>query len=1033
VHLRHLQYAQWFFKKQGDIVKTIPVEYWRAPLAEASLPSPKIPDESKPIRFEKSGDEWVVCEASPDLKTWIDIQFKESPSAKTDKKLNEIPFLLVPVRLSGPVRHGLRQEAKSVFEGQPALCIPCLLNRQARLSPDPNRQPWIPRDLLEPSLSRQTIGELERQDQYFGALPQKATNFGDVLDVASALFVSVTGISLSATNFSSAKSLLKVQELELVLECHGSAYDPPIVAVNLVTLYDQICAAKPAIPLFDNLRTTTDRASRPPLDLEQSEQWYAAHWGHINRKHPLSPSQREAMVEFAQLSDGEVLAVNGPPGTGKTTLLQSVIAQIWIKAALQKQTECPLILITSTNVKAVENVLESFVKISAETGHKRWHDYDRGFGLFLPSESRVTPYPTCLSKDKHEFLEWEKPNALDASELNYLQCASEHFGSPQKSVSGVVERLHQQLVAATERIKLIVQLRYEIFYATGKARSNGADTSCAQRSAYFQRIIAEQLEIVRVVDQALDACKKETSEFEHLCQRQLDVVNESELAWQRYLDKSPLWLDLLSFLPPIRQRRNARDRVFLLSSALTSALKHRDDGVQNAFDLRRTDAKKTCASALAKLLPHKKALEIQRASAINQKRDAEQAQDKITALLHRWQTSLANGCESIMDVSLDALNDHLDTLLRAPLFSLADWYWSGQWLVQIRARLTASETDSKGRVKLEAMYRRFAKLSPCLVSNFHVAPKFFTAWQGESFPLWNAIDLLIVDEAGQVSPEVGAGLFALAKRALVVGDTHQIEPVWGITETIDRANAVKFGLSPENHHPNYDLLEQGKYTAARGNLMSMANRACTVQKYPDLRGLMLTEHRRCVPELIRYCNDLIYAGRLEPKRASIPTNERIFPAFGTHDVQAEDQQVGTSRKNPSEARAIVDWLKTHRALIEAHYRDSIGKIVGVISPFKSQANQINSMLRKEMPDLEGATGLTVGTVHALQGAERAIVIFSATYGQGHKGGMFFDQTPNMLNVAVSRAKDTFLVFGNMALFNATKRTPSGLLARFMFD
>ncbi|MEB0134642.1 hypothetical protein QN362_04790 [Actimicrobium sp. CCC2.4] len=77
-----------------------------------------------------------------------------------------------------------------------------------------------------------------------------------------------------------------------------------------------------------------------------------------------------------------------------------------------------------------------------------------------------------------------------------------------------------------------------------------------------------------------------------------------------------------------------------------------------------------------------------------------------------------------------------------------------------------------------------------------MAPAFFIAWQGEDISLWNTTDVLIVDEAGQVSPDVGAALFALAQRALVVGDIYQIEPVWNNGEGTDRANAVKFGLIP---------------------------------------------------------------------------------------------------------------------------------------------------------------------------------------------------------------------------------------------
>ena len=44
---------------------------------------------------------------------------------------------------------------------------------------------------------------------------------------------------------------------------------------------------------------------------------------------------------------------------------------------------CPLIVVASTNVKAVENVLHSFATISAQTGHERWHPYPGGFGQWL--------------------------------------------------------------------------------------------------------------------------------------------------------------------------------------------------------------------------------------------------------------------------------------------------------------------------------------------------------------------------------------------------------------------------------------------------------------------------------------------------------------------------------------------------------------------------------------------------------------------------------------------------------------------------
>ncbi|WP_447942367.1 hypothetical protein, partial [Shigella sonnei] len=56
--------------------------------------------------------------------------------------------------------------------------------------------------------------------------------------------------------------------------------------------------------------------------------------------------------------------------------------------------------------------------------------------------------------------------------------------------------------------------------------------------------------------------------------------------------------------------------------------------------------------------------------------------------------------------------------------------------------------------------------------------------------LYDFADLLIVDEAGQVLPEVAAASFALAKKALVIGDTEQIPPIWSIAPAIDVGNML---------------------------------------------------------------------------------------------------------------------------------------------------------------------------------------------------------------------------------------------------
>lgn len=73
-----------------------------------------------------------------------------------------------------------------------------------------------------------------------------------------------------------------------------------------------------------------------------------------------------------------------------------------------------------------------------------------------------------------------------------------------------------------------------------------------------------------------------------------------------------------------------------------------------------------------------------------------------------------------------------------------------------------------------------------MVMTFYMLPKQFEVWDGmRKTYLYNTIDLLIVDEAGQVSTEIAACSFALAKKAVVFGDEYQIPPVWGIERVLD--------------------------------------------------------------------------------------------------------------------------------------------------------------------------------------------------------------------------------------------------------
>lgn len=146
---------------------------------------------------------------------------------------------------------------------------------------------------------------------------------------------------------------------------------------------------------------------------------------------------------------------------------------------------------------------------------------------------------------------------------------------------------------------------------------------------------------------------------------------------------------------------------------------------------------------------------------------------------------------------------------------------------------------------------------------------------------------------------------------------------------------------------------------------------------------------------------------------------------------------GGSRYNPEEAQTIAAWIKEYSDKLKSRYTPSIEKTVAILSPFGAQIKAIREAIKKQCPDInvdpKSENSLIIGTVHSLQGAERPIVIFSPVYTE-HDNGTFIDDKPNMLNVAVSRAKDSFIVFGDMNTFDSSDRLkPRGMMASYLYQ
>jgi hypothetical protein len=721
------------------------------------------------------------------------------------------------------------------------------------------------------------------------------------------------------------------------------------------------------------------------------------HVSHVS-EFPLAPSQRQSIIHALALNDGEVLAVNGPPGTGKTTMLHSLWSSLWVQAAIAGKS-APLIAVSSTNNQAITNVLDSLEK---ELKVDRWLPGVSSLGVYLAQEKKGLAsgyFWQDIWAGRHSDI--ENIEYLTRAETTYLTRANDYFRlhnrSPVESLSGAVDALHQMLLQGSEGLRR-------------------AYTLCEKFAACAAKVAA-----VGEIDGRLSDLGVEKSNTSN----RLAKAVAFEKAWLAHVANESWVLALLSFLPPIRAKQKALDAVCLAEfPSLGSIFKK----MELPRDRQRLQSE--IASYCNKLRAKAESISREEESLVKLAAELEarsnEVQDELLSLELRhgkdpskWSPGQINDVTGDMSpVSL------FDTTVRRFMFEIAVHYWEGRWIKEVFA---LNKINNKGTSR--ALWSRRAMLTPCMVTTMQSGPKYFQSWKRDqkiAMPDYRAIDCLIVDEAGQISPEVSGAMFALAKKAVVVGDCVQIQPVWNIPAYLDAANAAVCDID------DFSQIQAFGLAASSGSVMKIAQAASRYTLGPDYpRGMFLSEHRRCADPIIGYCNDLAYNGKIIPKK-NRPWVKDDFPwtHFGYAHIDGEDVQPSSgSRVNDVEAETIAEWVSSEKDRILAYYqRSDLSSCLGIVTPFAAQGRRIRQALASRNVRIEKC-----GTVHGLQGAERDLILFSPVYStRNPTGSYFFDNGPEMLNVAVSRAKDAFLVFGDMGIFSRQGSTPSAVLARKMF-
>ncbi|MGW4056789.1 DEAD/DEAH box helicase [Amycolatopsis sp. NPDC004747] len=312
----------------------------------------------------------------------------------------------------------------------------------------------------------------------------------------------------------------------------------------------------------------------------------------------------------------------------------------------------------------------------------------------------------------------------------------------------------------------------------------------------------------------------------------------------------------------------------------------------------------------------------------------------------------------------------------------------------MRDNLTAAVAVLGGNPKLRdetllAVWQTLFLVVPVISTTFASLPRLFGRLGSE------ALGWLFIDEAGQATPQQTAGGIWRARRSVLVGDPQQLEPIVTLPSTAQAALLKRYRVA-EEWLPDATSAQR---VADRLNRFGTAL-PDPIGEGSTWVGAPLRVHRRCDRLMFEISNRIAYGGEL----MVFGTGER--PPYPGRDEWI-DVPSAHSQKHwvPAEGQALGQLLDELAGLGVAP------GAIRVVSPFRDVIRGARRVVRQRSGG--GPAAIEVGTVHTVQGQEADVVVIVLGSDPASEGARRWAAAkPNLLNVAVSRAKRRLYVIGD---------------------
>jgi uncharacterized protein len=274
-----------------------------------------------------------------------------------------------------------------------------------------------------------------------------------------------------------------------------------------------------------------------------------------------------------------------------------------------------------------------------------------------------------------------------------------------------------------------------------------------------------------------------------------------------------------------------------------------------------------------------------------------------------------------------------------------------------------------------------------------------TTWVWTDTDLEQSVDVLVIDEAGQLSLADALASARATSSLILLGDPMQLaQPSQGA------------------HPPGADA----------SALTHVIGEALTI---PDDLGLFIEQTRRMHPKIYSFTSEVFYGDRLTGieglDRQEIGGDCDVVGAGLRH---LEVPHEANTNASAEEAEAVASLLET---LVDHQWTDMSGTVhplehadILVVTPFNAQIYEIEDALKRR-----SIAGARVGTVDKFQGREAPMVIYSMASSSPEEAprGMEFLYSLSRLNVATSRARCIAVLISSPELLKVFGRTPKQMM------